>query len=657
MQKPAPSTVIPVVIALLIAAVFACFTGTISPAEWYSPDLNYRLQTEAFMNGDLAIRHYPYAHGYDWNWGNGMQQNWGLGAPLLRLPFEVLASIAGIAAFPDRLVFLFYFALAAWVFFRGIKSSREAEHSGDAGLHLESLFITLICFMNPTFVAMITTRFDVYEEAVAYNCIWALVLAGLLFRVYAKPKIYPFLILCFIAGFAPLIRLTGVLYGLLAVGLASYGIYTSQKRLGPVLMGLGLFLVFPVFQLFTNYVRFGEFFEFGYQRILDMIPVLGYMLKFDYPFTDVSVSGAAKEMFGSLFLIKELNGLDFFQESIHWWQADALRFREYYFSGFSPLLLVFMAAGVIGAFVCRRLDLKFLKPSVKTRQTLMIMGIWALIGFVVMFFFYLKRPAFSSRYALDFMPALVMGASAFVLLGIISARRLLPPLGVNMVLGILILGWMTGSFLYARSVDENRLIRYRPPAAVDLETMISMKPTEPDFKPPLPDMYGVGVTDSNYNIPANLWGWFCYPDQNPRMNSRLVGAAGPTVTLFFGPFECLEVKIKPWREDVDYDVDIIKIKAGTQFLERKNIEEAGGIQTLTFCSRTPGAINKQWNLVTLGLVAGPADQQWMNSISLSINSARPLSTTSLSSRVRIGATTCSLELSTAKPRTVLCQRS
>lgn len=73
------------------------------------------------------------------------------------------------------------------------------------------------------------------------------------------------------------------------------------------------------------------------------------------------------------------------------------------------------------------------------------------------------------------------------------------------------------------------------------------------------------------------------------------------MTLFFGPFECLEVKIKPWREDIDYDADIIKVKAGTRFLERKNIEEAYGIQTLTFCSRNPGSIDKQWNLVTLGL--------------------------------------------------------
>lgn len=586
--------------AIALSLLFVHLTGIATSSEWYSPDLNYRLQTDAFLNGKLAIRNDPYEHGYDWVWGNGLQQNWGLGVPFLRLPFEALSHALGGDGFPDRLVFIIYFTLAAFVFLWGIRSVLYTDDPNDWSLSLESLFITLICFISPTLIAMAVTRFDVYEEAVAYNCLWALGLGGLLLRLSDRPKVSLFLVLSFLAGFSPMIRPTGIFYGCITFGLAFFLLYKAKVRFQYILLGFGLFSVCPFLQLYINYLRFGEFFEFGYHRILDMIPVLGFMLKFSFPFAAESVLKASSELFGSLFLVKNLTGLNFFQNSIHSWQAGSLRFREYYFPGFSLIILGTMIIGWVLAFSAKRYDIPIFKLTEKTKRTLIVMSCWSILSFGILFLFYLKKPAFSSRYDIDFLPALVIGTSVFLLVGIIAVKNYLPALLSNILLVVLIIVWLSFNVLNANWIKEQRPNSYRPPAAVNLETMNSLRPKEVEFKPPLPTVYGSEFTKSNYNIPTNLWGWYCYPGQYPQLDSRLVGLVGPSVTLFFGPFECLQLQIKKWRPDIEYDINAIQVKVGTQYLVRDSVDESDGIQTLTFCTPKSGSINKQWNLVTLG---------------------------------------------------------
>ncbi|MCJ7774653.1 MAG: hypothetical protein MUP22_16130, partial [Desulfobacterales bacterium] len=356
----------------------------------------------------------------------------------------------------------------------------------------------------------------------------------------------------------------------------------------------------PILQLYTNYLRFGEFFEFGYHRILDMIPVLGFMLKFSYPFAKESIFNASSELFGSLFLVKNLTGLNFFQESIHWWQADSVRFREYYFPGFSPIILTTMLTGWVLAFSAKRFDIPVFKLTDKIKQSLFVMGFWSALSFVIMFVFYLKKPAFSSRYVIDFLPALVMGTSVLLIFLILAVKNIFPAILSNILVMVLISVWISGNVFYANEIEEQRPNSFRPPAAVNLEAIDSMLPKEPEFKPSLPTAYGSDITKSNYNIPSNLWGWYCYPDQYRQLDSRLVGLVGPTVTLFFGPFECVQLQIKKWRPDIEYDIDAIQVKVGTQLLVRESVDDSDEKQTITFCTQKSGSISKQWNLVTLG---------------------------------------------------------
>ena len=70
--------------------------------QWYSVNSAYRRQTEALL-APYALHDDPRKVGYDMAWAeDGVQQVWGLGVPIWRLPFELLANFSGVAAFPDR---------------------------------------------------------------------------------------------------------------------------------------------------------------------------------------------------------------------------------------------------------------------------------------------------------------------------------------------------------------------------------------------------------------------------------------------------------------------------------------------------------------------------------------------------------------------------
>ena len=90
--------------AFAFAAVLLYATGLVPQwGLWYGPSPYYREQTEALLRGSLALHSTATAMTSDLAWHNGgVQQVWGLGVPVWRLPFELLAKLAGQRAFPDR---------------------------------------------------------------------------------------------------------------------------------------------------------------------------------------------------------------------------------------------------------------------------------------------------------------------------------------------------------------------------------------------------------------------------------------------------------------------------------------------------------------------------------------------------------------------------
>src|SRR5678810_464689 len=70
-----------VVLSLAVAALLLLSSGIVPQwGRWYCPDAPHRLQTEAFLRGDLALSHSPAALDFDLAWTRGgVQQVWGLG--------------------------------------------------------------------------------------------------------------------------------------------------------------------------------------------------------------------------------------------------------------------------------------------------------------------------------------------------------------------------------------------------------------------------------------------------------------------------------------------------------------------------------------------------------------------------------------------------
>jgi hypothetical protein len=216
--------------SLLLVPLFAWLFGV--RGAWYSGDFTYRLQTDAFLRGTLALQPVPYGEHYDWAWGRGNQQVWGLGMPLLRLPFEAAARLFGAFGFPDALVFVFLYAavvlLAARVFRRPLVEEWAL------------LSVTMLC---PAFINLCRTRFEPYEEAVGGAFLASLALGLLLLLFVEKPRARLLYAIAALAGFAPFIRATALAYGVVALALAlAFGREVPQRAriLSVAIFGLGL---------------------------------------------------------------------------------------------------------------------------------------------------------------------------------------------------------------------------------------------------------------------------------------------------------------------------------------------------------------------------------------------------------------------------------
>ena len=88
-------------LGLVVTLGVVLFTGVADFENGYSPHVGFRLQTDAFFQRQLAIRHHPVNHEHDMVWArNGLQQPWGLGVPILRMPFEAIARVLALSMPP-----------------------------------------------------------------------------------------------------------------------------------------------------------------------------------------------------------------------------------------------------------------------------------------------------------------------------------------------------------------------------------------------------------------------------------------------------------------------------------------------------------------------------------------------------------------------------
>ncbi len=425
--------------AWLYSVTFCVGTGVI-PAwgRWYSPDLHYRSQTDAFFRGELSLAADPSMIDHDLVWsGSGVHQVWGLGVPAWRWVFEVLARWVWQADFPDSLCFMV--ALGIWGWWVLSTLSRMIERIVKKPCLIASggyLVLTLLTLFNPCLVSMCSTRFAVYEEACAYAYLYGVGLMLAVAEMELAPSHRKLAWIALLAGLGPLVRPTLVFQGLGAMGVGLWigrssacttGGWASRWGVPGMVYSGGVLLL-----LVTNRIRFGSALEFGHSLNFQVLFGSMYATRFDHPFGEETLWDALAELLGAMFRVLDLNGDDYYAEGVLGAQSRILRWREFYFTTFDigwPLLWVVALA--LGCRFGRGIG----EPDGLMRgvAVVAISSCFALCGF------YLRTPVISSRYICDFAPAF----TAFTWLSVLGITRFLvsvrPRVGGTGV--ALLLGW------------------------------------------------------------------------------------------------------------------------------------------------------------------------------------------------------------------------
>ena len=377
--------------------------------EWYSNHLPCRWQDEVFLKGHVIMAETPSGIGWDMAWGAiGVQQSWGLAVPLWRLPFEALAHVLNFPAFPDRLAFGIFLML-------GIAAVvRLSQPVTALKLDWWRLWLALLSVvLFPPFLALCCSRFLLYEEVVAYGYVASLLLFAWASRLCQKPNWQGFYALALIAGFTPFIRPTFGVYGMASLVLASIGFYQTRRDLIKISLGGALFAVGPLALGWSNAVRFGSALEFGHSLMFNGIDAMRFASRFGHPYSSEPLSSALKELFGLLFLSKNANAGDGYLPNAFFWQSQTFRWRELYINTFDLTILGMLL--VAGAWFCFRVINRNFLNELKTNICAQLC-LWAGLALLPLCGFYLRFPFISSRYLLDFGPALAGGVWVFFLL-------------------------------------------------------------------------------------------------------------------------------------------------------------------------------------------------------------------------------------------------
>ncbi|MDX2092140.1 MAG: hypothetical protein SFX73_30020 [Kofleriaceae bacterium] len=384
-------------VAALVALGLLLATKQLGCHGAYSNHAAYRAQVDAFLDGRLALSRSPEALAHDLAWTeSGVQQVWGLGVPLWQTPFEVGARAVGQGPFPDRL------ALAAWLVLVGFVLLRAFRRREGESWWLGAGSV-VIAGLLPAFVTLIRARLGVYEEAAIYAYGAAMILLGGVVILARAPTRTRYLVLLAAAGLTGLIRPTVWFYGL-ATAIVATWIYVQAhgRRVLPIVaLGAGLFVAGGGALYLTNQARFGKGSEFGHRLNIHALPGNIYATRFSYPFERAGWGEATAELVGATFgRPEQFERKGFYLTDLHVGQSEKPRWREYYFTTFSwPYLPLIVAGMVLAALAWRK------RGEARGDAVDRWLGVWALIGLLPLFVFYLRAPAISSRYQLDMAPA------------------------------------------------------------------------------------------------------------------------------------------------------------------------------------------------------------------------------------------------------------
>ena len=556
-------------IAMVGALSICCLTGLIgSWGRWYSHDMTYRRQTEAFLRCETALSRNIADLSWDMAWSeDGVQQVWGLGVPTWRLPFELLARAVGQPAFPDRLALAAAIALSAYMVVASllppacVVTGRQWMHAALAQPERLSVGLFLIAF--PPILGLCSGPFNVYEEPIVFGYYYAIGLfaSTAAFARRATPARY--VLNGILAGIIGFIRPTLFVYGIATV-LSDMSVARRERwslsRVGvaPALLIAGGLALFA-----SNSRRFGGGFEFGHRLNATGSDIM-YASRFGASFDQQPYWRRTLELLGALYFVRELNGVDNFQTDVVPWQVPAPRWRHFYCRTFDASYLV-ICVGAIAVLAGCTVYPRANPPNPSNNAGALA---WIVLPMCSLSAFYAIYYSISSRYMLDFAPAIAAASASLLLFGVerLTATR-----------SAALLRWILAASLTLWWVIEmeltQELLPQQPPWG-QIHVLDAMSAVKQEAKAlPLHYLVGSRSTPWTTDLEFNGFGW-----------EEHTGLTGPVVMLFVENLAELHIECH-WTSSTKPSqraIDCIRAKVGLETLKLVSAKKCDGTLELVF---------------------------------------------------------------------------
>ncbi len=556
-------------LAAVLAAEIVLATGLVSGwGRWYSHDLTYRRQTEALLRGEMALSHEATGLWFDMAWAEGgVQQVWGLGVPLWRLPFEALARAFSQPAFPDRLALALAIFLAGytllWAFVPPASCRTAREWIDAATTRPEGLTAALVLMLFPPLLALCNGPLNRYEEPLVYGYYASIALFALTLAFVRGGGLTIYAAICLLAGLIGFIRPTLFVYGLSSIAVS---FFTRRRNWSwrRNAWGLALFVAGGMALYASNVLRFGAGTEFGHNLNASGAEIM-YASRFGAPFDQEPLSRRGLELLGAVFFVQYFNGSETSAEDVVKWQIPVSRWRHFYSRTFDGSYLLILVA--CWAWAAARLSRRT-KGALRTMPPGVVAAVWSLSSALPLAVFYVYYYSISSRYLLDFAPAL--GASvAGVLLEIRPASRACRRRAVLRA-GALVLAaaWWAAELHWAENLFPQRPAWGRVHVINELRRD-SSTPTV------LPSHYAIGEENGPWEsgILFNGFGW-----------DHAAGKTQPMAMFFVDDAANVQLEVEPAEGEIldEQSLGSIRAKIGLEFLMRQSVERTERGWRITF---------------------------------------------------------------------------
>lgn len=382
-----------------VMALTGLWAGDTQLTTVHSPVL--QRQARALVDGHFHIGTDIGAIEFDQASGErGIQQVWGLGIAIYLLSLSLLVSGSASELVPDRLAYGIALWMVLGLYGRALMRSRLGE-SGAAEAGIPGRVVAWIGLPMGVMVCgglfhMMDSKFEIYEETVAYSVLAGLAVSALLLIHLRGGGFISLIGMCLLAGLMVFVRPTSVAFGAMA---CACGVIRNRHRAPRWMAAMAAFAV-PVFACaWTNQIRFGSATEFGHEINGTTNDELLLVTHFPGPRgEDVGLGSQLMELVGGL-AFDPMPGGPGTHAKVFTFQSSAVRWREGYLPALGLPALVLSAVSLGWQWAVTRGRGRDASGSIALSQYWVGFNL-AAIGLLTLF--YCRYPVLSSRYLFDF---------------------------------------------------------------------------------------------------------------------------------------------------------------------------------------------------------------------------------------------------------------